>query len=156
MKFKQPDADAAHNIEGTVILPAEDGKYPEKLFSRVISRRDDQGGTVKFEKSLFDRKDNCVTVDLEGLALMAWEHRQYSAAQEFSPAHLDVLREVQRLSNDGGRILSQDIQEALGKEYADSTISNALTRLVEKDLVKREANGVYRYRGFEEWTPPED
>lgn len=155
MEFEIPEKEDIGEIAGgTIIIPNSEGEYPDDLFEMVVSRTDDRGGTTTYKRPLLESTNQHYTLDIEALAQLAWEHRQYSAAQEFSPREMDVLRTVQLLSRRNERILTKDVKNHL--DYADSTISTALTNLTERGLLSKDAEGVYRYKGFDAWIPPED
>lgn len=155
MKFEITEKEEiGEKVGGTIIIPNSEGEYPDDLFRMVVSRVDERGGTTTYERPLLESTNRHYTLDIEALAQLAWEHRQYSAAQEFSHREMDVLRNVQLLSRHNERILTKDVKNNL--DYADSTISTALTNLTERGLVSKDAEGVYRYKGFDTWIPPED
>lgn len=155
MKFERPtELDRLSELDGTVILPGSDGQFPDNLFKRLVSRKDDRGGTADVPIPLFNHEDGHYTLDIDGLAWLAWEHRQYSQARGFSPMQMDVLRAVQHLTQDSDLALYEDIVSLPWIEYPKSSVSTALTKLVERGLIHRVSDGVFKFGGFEDWLPP--
>lgn len=155
MNLERPrDPDGFSEFDGTVIVPATDGEYPDNLFKRVLSRADARGGSPDLTEPLLQARDGYYELDFEALAWLVWEHRQYSRAQEFSVSQLAVLRALQINSENKERVLSREIANTSFIEYSDQTISQALNKLCERGLATKEARGVYRYKGFEGWIPP--
>lgn len=157
MKFERPpNTDPLSEVNGTIIIPQSDCDYPEELLNSYMSQLDKRRGTTAVAKPLLAQSDRVkefgYELDVESLAQLVWEHQQYSQAQKFSVSDIEVLRALQNVSNDQQRVLSSDLSERL--DYDDSTISQALTRLEDRKLIKREKRGVFRYKGFTDWTPP--
>lgn len=152
MDFERPEnTESCEGIEGTVILPTESNEYPDALFEQVPFRRDGRRPSPELTQPLFESGDGYYDLNVEALAQVLWEHRQYSRAQDFSPSQLDVLRALQISSQQNERVLFNEITDQL--DYEDPTVSQALSKLQDRGLVVKEGRGVYRYNGFEDLTP---
>ncbi|MFB6185314.1 MAG: hypothetical protein ABEI86_00400 [Halobacteriaceae archaeon] len=150
------DLDVLSEIEGTPITPIEEGDYPKDLLSKFVSQKDKTGGATEYSVDLFEEKEGYFQLDLDLLAHLIWEHKQYSAAHGFSPSQMDVLRIVQLLSDSKGFAHYEDIVSELEGEYSKNTVSNALSGLVDKQLLRRKAQGVYLVNSFDEYQPERD
>lgn len=157
MEFERPsDLERLNEVDGSVIIPNRDGEYPDELFKRLVSRKDDRGGSTDVPIPLIGAEDGHYTLDVNGFAWLIWEHRQYSQARGFSPMQMDVLRAVQQLSQNDNLVLYSDIKTLPWITYAESSISTALTNLADQGLIKRVSAGVFRFQGFDSWVPPEE
>jgi DNA-binding transcriptional ArsR family regulator len=156
MEFERPtDLDNIKSADRTVIVPAEDGEYPDDLLREAIYRVNHHNATPTSERALIEPKDGYYELNVEHLAQLVWEHRQYSAAQKFSPSQLEVLLAAQRHGADGDLILTSHIVEDRTVDLAESTVSSALNNLADEGLLRKEKDGAFRYHGFEGWLPEE-
>lgn len=152
MHFERPpQPDSASSDDGTIILPSSSKNYPDELFTEVVSRPDARSATPELVRSLIEPKDGYYELNLEALARLVWEHRQYSKARKFSPAQIETLRELQIHSQNNERVLFGELVDSI--DYTKQRVNQALSDLQDRGLVSKEGHGVYRYVGFEELTP---
>lgn len=146
MDFIRPDdLSELDGLEGTTIIPSSDMRIDcEVIFTQQLEKRHHH----KEELSLFKETDleSVIELDLEALLQLCEEHRMYSAAQGFSDSQIDVLRAIQH--EDNQRVLTAEVLRSPWTErYSDQAVHAALQTLCDRQLIRKEAKGVYRYIG---------
>lgn len=159
MDIKRPaNTQALEEMEGTTIIPKSDGNFRKELFQLSFEHEDLEKFRGLVKEILSRRGEDYMELDFDALALLIWEHKQYSEAQEFSVSAVRVHRAVQSITQYQDRFFPRDIEShPLTEHYSEQTIRNGLSKLVKEGFVEKgDAPGEYYYTGPMQYVPPND
>jgi len=153
VKFESNDSGSGS--DGTAVY-FEDENFDTNRWEEIVigSKRRGYGGQgdgIDLKPiGNFDVSDGeCIelSLDLDALWRLVWEHRRYANARGFSDSEMQVLKAVENEGR-GERVLAKEVKSSgFVENYSDSAVDKALDGLIDKDLIVREDRGVYRYTG---------